>query len=152
MTPHTLHSPSQTRLPMAQSQMSHYIKTFIAGVVTEKQFELVPLRRDPQQKSTWAFISSQSTQAQVSRSLVPAPVFLFIHLAGVTGLSFPLLSKRLAISSFCCVSQCPFTWLVSPTFVPFVIPEVASSQPLVLGWSPELNWHFSLCFESSCLD
>lgn len=34
----------------------------------------------------------------------------------------------------------------------FVIPKVGSSQPLVLGWNPELNWHFSLCFEPSCLD
>lgn len=120
MTPHTPHSPSQTRFPhqfhsrfpMAQSQMTQSVKPFIPAVVTQKQFELVPLWRDPQQKSTWAFTPSQSTHAQVSLS---------IHLADVTGLQSPWLSKRLAILSSCRVSQCPFTWLVSPIFVPFVI-------------------------------
>lgn len=135
MTPH---SPDHTRIlhqfhpsfPMAQSQMAHSIKPFTPGVVTQKQFELVPLKRYPLQKSTWAFISCLPMQRSPGYQLLPPSSCPSTSLCYWTPTSFAV--QEVDSSQFC-VSQCPFTWLVSPIFLPFVIPEVGSSRPLVLG-------------------
>lgn len=92
---HILHSHSQTRFPycfhpefpIAEPFMSWSIKQFIHSVVTQKQLELVPLRREPPWRNCWAFIPSQSQHAQVS--LFPCPLLLLcllvsMHLPGAT--------------------------------------------------------------------
>lgn len=93
------------RFPMEESQMSCSTEPFIHSIVTQKQLEMVPLRRDAQQTNPWAFISSMSACAQALFLLLSS---LFLPHLCVHPPCFHhpslLLSKRSAIPSSCCIS------------------------------------------------
>lgn len=136
LTPaHLTHS--QTWFSLSQPQVSHSVKQFI-----HKMVELVPLKKDPQQRNPWAFIPPQSPHAQVSllllsSQLLPSSLCSFTLLESPTLISFhyPECQEFLTPA----ISQSPFPWLVLPIFLPFVIPKAGRSLPLVRGSHPELH-------------
>lgn len=113
---------------VAHSRASHVHKAVYSWPITQKQLELVPLSRDPQQRLC-AFA------VPVWKSLTSPPgVFSSCHPPCVRAPSWchPTSSSFLLISS-CCVSQCPSA---SSTFVPFVIPKLAVHSLLSLSGLP----------------
>lgn len=110
---------------MAESQISHSIKQFIHGAVTQKQHQLVPLRRDP----------SKGTPR-------------LLHPHSLSHMQILLLLMSLCS---CCVSQCPFTWLAQPKHwhfmasclrFPLTAPSISQSAACKLSYVLLTN-HFS---------
>lgn len=110
---------------MAESQISHSLKQFIHAAVTQKQHQLVPLRRDPS-KGTPRLLHSHS-------------------------LSHMRISLLLMSLCSCCVSQCPFTWLAQPKHwqfmasclrFPLTAPSISQSAPhqSLLPWAQPCTW------------
>lgn len=108
--------------------MSRSIKPLIHGEVTQKQLELVPLMREPQQRSL-----SQSTQCLSSSSVLfsGSPFLLLFHLTGVTHLHLFVIQR---VSSSLLLLCLPVSLPLAGTiFMTFIIPKTGSSQPGLLS-------------------
>lgn len=88
LAPCTPHWHIQTKFPIAESQKSCYIKQFIHSIVTQKEPELVPLRRYPQNPPGLLSLHRQIVQKSCS--------------------SFWVLCSS-------CISLHPSTWLAPPS-------------------------------------
>lgn len=141
--------PIQTRFPMAKSQISHPIKPFIHGAVAQEQPELVPLRWIPNQGAPGHLYPHSLQKSPLPpESLAPAHLSVSIHLAGsLVVLSF--VTQKGEIPSSPVFFQCPFTWLVSPTILPSVIPKAGCPWPLFSGSYLELC--ISICISDCSL-